>query len=405
MMVNEIFSGNKKIRDAVVISPIAKVIGLVIAAVLSIPVLMICGQDDKVLQNFHNRKLAPWPKISGTFNPLGYFSEAKLWIKDRVYPIIEISSITKLFLLDTFEAAPQRRVSMGKNGFIFLNGSSEQDVFSILENVCIKAHSQETANKLQGAVDSLEKFSRTHHVKIDIVVIPTLPSIYADNLPLSVPGRIRSACMERSKNHSPLVALSETSDGRFTYPLYAMNAARGDDGFFPKANYHAVGMSLSVARDTYLRARNLQLPVNERLVIGAGPSEILASYGIIRNYPVYEIKNDSLKPDLKTATEVGSLAQSFFNAPQVEAQAFNTSGRVNQESVLMLSDSFGGHAAGVFATAFNQLYHVTTNNMPDERALLLFNRLNKAWHFERVILLVQEGNTDRILNWSRALQK
>jgi len=62
----------------------------------------------------------------------------------------------------------------------------------------------------------------------------------------------------------------------------------------------------------------------------------------------------------------------------------------------MLSDSFGDWASFAFAGAFRQLIHVNTNDLRRRQASRLLDRLTEFDRIDRVILLVQEGNTERI---------
>ena len=395
--------GVEKKRDASVIAPSARILTSAIAALLLLPVAMIGIQNNAELESFHNRSLRQWPKAQ-LFNkrPVDYFNTAKGWLSDRIFPIIEVSLASKKALLYVLNSSPQKRVTMGRNGYLFLNGSSESDVYGIFDNACLSAHEPAISVALKAALQSVSSYSRNRGITVDVVVVPTMATIYANNLPNSVPIKFRAACSERSKGNSPLVVLAEQSGGKFAYPLLEMNAARDDEAFFPKANYHPRGLSLKVARDTYLLKQRLSPPSGEMLELGSVPSEILSSYRIVRNLPVYHLRNEALVVSPSNAEVLAKLAGDLFTVPRIETHAYESPNAPNRETVLMLSDSFGSFSSEVFAGAFGKLLQINTNDMPESNAPVLVDRIDKTQKIDRIILLVNEGNIGRVINWAKA---
>lgn len=390
-------------RDAALVAPSARWLTTAIAGLLFLPVVLIGIQNKVNLEAFHNRLLRPWPAVDlFQKSPVEYFGAAKGWLADRVFPIVGVSQLTKATLLDVLGSPPQRRVTMGRDGYIFLNGSSDADVYGIFDSVCVRAHESAMSRKVAAALTSLAAYSQARGVKVDVVVVPTMASLYAENLPDSVPTKYRTACGERAKGNSPLIEVASQSDGRMTYPLREMNAARGDAAFFPKANWHANGLSLKVARDAYLGRRALALPTSERLELTSGQSEILSTYRIARNFPVYRILDDSLAEKPAEAEALANLTRDLFSVPRVVTHAYESTTAPNRETVLMLSDSYGDFASGVFGGAFGKLLHVTTNDMAERNAPMLVDRVAKVQKLDRIILLVMEGNLERVINWAQA---
>ncbi|MBF0482188.1 MAG: hypothetical protein HQK81_06370 [Desulfovibrionaceae bacterium] len=389
-------------RDNVHISVSAKFIASIVAILLSLPVVLIGLQGRGDLESFHNRILNEWPRFPLWEDPKKYFADAKLWIDDRVYPIIQLSVFRTELLLNVFDRPPQKRITIGKNGFIFLNGGTESTVFSIFEEVCINSHRESVAADLRDALATLQAYSKRSGIIFDVVMVPTLPTVYGDYLPESVPEKIRGACRERAAGRSPLIELSRNSAGRFCYPLLEMNAARGDEAFFPKANFHAYGMSMKVVRDAYLSARGLAIPTHERLEPGRFPAEILTMYRIVKNIPAYRFGNDAIHEYKGAAMVFAKRIKDLFRAPKIDTRILSCSTAPNGETVFMLSDSFGTNASEVFAGAFRRLLQATSNNMPDSQAPILLDRVKKMEHIDRVILLVEESNAGRIIDWARA---
>lgn len=386
-------------------APLARLVTTTIAGLLLLPVLLIGIQDKADLEVFHNRSLNHWPATQLIEkSPVEYFKAVKGWLGDRVFPIIGVSLWVKTILLDVLGSPPQRRVTMGRDGYIFLNGASDTDVYGIFESVCVRAHDPAMSRKVAKALEALTTYVQSTGIKVDVVVMPTMASLYADKLPNSVPEKYRSSCGERSKGNSPLIELAARSAGMFTYPLREMNATRDADGFFPKANWHPSGLSLKVARDNYLIRQNLALPDKERLQLDSGPSEILATYRIIRKFPLYRVLADGLEERTAESEKLANLIRDLFPVPRVITHTYASTTAPNKETVLMLSDSFGDLSSGVFAGAFYKLLHVTTNDMPEHNAPVLVDRVAKNQKLDRIILLVMEGNLERVTNWAKAFE-
>ena len=403
MLTRTSIFGEKRKRDASVIAPSARILTSAIAALLLLPVAMIGIQNNAELESFHNRSLRHWPEAKLFIKkPVDYFNATKGWLGDRIFPIIEVSVASKKALLYVLNSSPQKRVTIGRNGYLFLNGASESDVYGIFENGCLRAHEPAISVALKAALQSVSRYSRNRGITVDVVVIPTMASIYANNLPNSVPIKIRAACSERSRGNSPLVVLAEESGGKFVYPLLEMNAARDDEAFFPKANFHPNGLSLKVVRDTYLLKQRLSQPSGEILELGSGPSEILSSYLIVRNFPVYNLRNEALVVSPSNAEVLAKLARDLFTVPRSENHAYESPNAPNRETVLMLSDSFGGFSSAFFAGAFSKLLQVNTNGMAESNAPVLVDRIDKTQKIHRIILLVNEGNIARVISWAKA---
>jgi hypothetical protein len=71
----------------------------------------------------------------------------------------------------------------------------------------------------------------------------------------------------------------------------------------------------------------------------------------------------------------------------------------------MISDSFGNASAEIFAGAFRELLHVTTNDIKAELLPELLKRVAVLGRIDRIIMLVEEGGTDIVVAWSNSLAK
>ena len=382
----------------------AHVLIAISCGLLLIPILGIRLQSNAALERFHNRILSPWPQTSEFLvDPAHYFVDARNWLADRAFPIVESSILYKKALFFGLHTPPQHRVSLGDDGFIFLNGASEDSVNGLLNSICIDAHSETLSAQLQRALASLSDFATLHKMAVDVVIVPTSATLYADYLPLSVPPKYLDACRAREIGASPLTRIQKQAGINFIFPFAAMKAARDDEGFFPKGNWHASGLSLSVVRNAYLATLNVQTPIDEKLQRGSAPSEIMASYGITLNLPIYFLHNGHVTPNRERMTELTKSVGDLFSNPFFVAHYFENAQPVVSENVLMISDSYGDLASEVFAGAFKSLTQLGINNLPREHLPQLIERVVRLEHIDRLVLLVQEGGSEQIVEWAKVL--
>lgn len=380
----------------------ARILIAICCLFLLVPIVGIPLQNEAALEQLHYHTLSKWPKTDGLFgSPVHYFSQARSWLADRAYPIIGASMLSNKVLYSVFRTAPQIRLTLGKDGFLFVNGHSDDTVNELFDNLCIKAHSGPAKEHLQNAFASLAKFAQARAIAVDVVIVPTMATLYGDYLPASVPPTYLSACRQRVSGDSPLLRIPKQAGMNFLYPFPQMKAARNDEAFFPKGNWHASGMSLKVVRDAYLALLGVQGEVDDRLVRGTAPSEILASYGIIADFPIYFVRNEHVRRDPDRLAALVKEVSDLYPYPSFAANYYVNSSPVIPESVLMVSDSFGDRASEVFAGAFKSTFQVASLQKENMRELI--ERVSRLEGTTRLILLVQEGGVEQIVAWADAL--
>jgi hypothetical protein len=379
-------------------------IGLV-CAVLLLPVVGLRFQTEASLERFHNRTLNKWPATAEfAADPVRYFGTAKAWLADRVYPIKQASLLHKKLLFFVLHTPPQRRVTLGQHGFIFLNGPSDQELNTIFETACIRAHSADSARRLERALDAFLRYGQHQTLRVDIVIIPSMATLYGDYLPLSVPEKYRTACAERAQGKSPLLEIQSPAGLTFSFPFAQMKAARNDEAFFPKGNWHASGLSLKVVRDVYTSQLNVATAVDERLELSSAPSEIMRGYGITKKLPFYIIHNANLKSDPERNSALQASIGDLFRVPRFTTHALSNAQPTIDEALLMVSDSYGERASRTFAGAFRSVLQVTTHGLLDDKLAELITRVRGLETVDRLVFLIQEGNLDVLVSWSRVLE-
>lgn len=381
----------------------ARLLTSLLSVLLLLPVAGIRLQDPVELRRFHTRTLTELPRAdSFAANPVGYFRQARSWLADRVFPIVQASILNKNILYYVLHTPPQRRVTLGDDGYIFLNSGSDDTLNETFEATCIRSHQETLAPQLEGALQAIRQFAHARGMALDVVVIPTSGTLYGDRLPASVPRRYREACTARASGDSPLSRFTPPPDVTFSFPFMPMREARDVPGFFPRGDWHAQGMSLKVARDAYLSLRNVAPPQSERLILTQGPSEIMASYGINVPQPMYVIQNDQIRDDPPQREALARAVSDLFIDSTISTHAYVNRSAALDESVLMVSDSYGVAAASVYAASFRELRQVLANSLPPENIATLIDRSRSLRRTDRLMLLLQEGSVNALILWSEA---
>jgi hypothetical protein len=384
----------------------ARLILLIVSVLLLIPILGITIQQKPALENFHQRTLPNWPE-GGVFaaDPAQYFAEAKTWLAFRVWPIIDVSIFQKSLLLSALATPPQRRVTLADNGFIFLNGTDDGHVNNILNMVCIRAHSDEVSNAFAMALPRVASYARAIGVPIDVEVYPSPETLYGDRLPPSVPHTYRDACAAAAKGNSPLLRIASPPGLAYVFPFTEMHAARDDEAFFPKANWHADGMSLKVGRDAYLQRLGIDGQIHETTKLTTSASELLVTYGIFKYLPIYKITAPSVSDDTEANTRMRDAITPLFLNPRFITNAYKNTDPVTDETLLILSDSYGNLASEMYAHAFRRVLQVMANDTKPDTAAEMIRRIRETTKIDRVLVLMQEGNTDRIVEYAATFDK
>lgn len=382
----------------------ARVLSLGLAVCLLLPTLGIASQQDAELERFHNHRLTSWPeRRSFRADPVAYFQRARTWLAERVFPVQAATRLQKGLAYRLLRGTPEARVTLGQDGHVFLNGRSNARLNDLFETACVRAHAPATARALERGLKGWAKTAKKQNIVVDIVIVPTAASIYADKLPIEVPEAYRQACMERTQGRSPLLALQSPDLERlhFLYPLPQMLAHRADAAFFPRANWHPTGLSLQVVRQAYLATLQVPGVVDDTLTLGQTSAEILLPYGIEQSQPTYLMRNANVAVDRELDAQVrAAVAAMYPDGSRFVTHAFSNRKPLIAQSVLMLSDSYGDLGSEVFAGVFQSLIHVNLNSMSGA-PLSLVERVRQQRQVDRLLLFYQEGSAPTLPSLNR----
>lgn len=389
------------------ISRRARLLACLTALALLAPVAGMNLYTKHQLESFHNRRLNAWP-VDSVFlsNPPSWFRESRAWLADRIFPIHRAAQWRRYLLLHVLHTPPQNNVALGDEGYVFLTGVDEGARYGIIEGACINAHTAEAGAALRRALAQLAQYSERSGIAVDVIVLPTLLTMYPERLPRSIPQRYRDACAAPARGESPLLDITPPAGLHYSFPLPELRAARGDDpAFFPQADWHANGLSMKVARDSYLRQLGLAPPATEHLKRIDRPSEILLMHGIRSTRPAWQIDSDTVGPDAAGHDAFRAAIADLSPNPRFITFGWKNSAPLRAENVLMVSDSYGQLTAPLYTAAFSNMVQVTANDFKNTAVPLLVQRTRETRGIDRLILLVHDGSIFRIFGWASALQR
>ncbi len=385
-----------------VLSGWARAILVAVGFVLLFPFAAMRGQTDDQLEAFHNRVLTQWPQRDSFWrSPSAYFSAINAWFADRAYPIIAVTYLKNNFLYFGLNTAPMPHITIAGDRFVFLNGNDDTSVNDMIEGTCLGLSDPSEMARLQAAVDEIAQFARHHAVEVDVVLVPTIPTLYGDRLPRSIPSADRTACSNLSKGSSYLAHIASSPGTRFSYPFSAMYDHRDDKAFFPIGNFHPGGWSVKTARDAFLHDIGVKAPTGETVQFTTGPSELLLDHGVVAPFPVYKVSTSGITSDGKLEAAIVADTVRFYDNPLDSIHAYRDPSAPDPESLLMLSDSFGEGAGLSYAAAFQ---HVVQMAAPARDVAGLLATIAKLTRVDRVVLLFNEGNYGSVIEIGRSLR-
>jgi hypothetical protein len=373
-------------------SPAARLQIAIVAGLLSIPAVIIPTQNTEQLAQFHKRYLAEWP-YADSFgpDPVRYFRQAGKWFADRIGFIHPAAQIQKAILMYALRTPPEHRITLGRDGFIFLNGPSEQYINRIFEDQCIHSHSDAAVANVAMNLPALVRLGRKFGVPLHSIAVPMMSTLYADHIPHSVPDKIRNACLAVFNDNSALEKVAAQRNLNFLYPFAEMKALRNEKGFFPQANFHPDGLSVKTVRDAYLKTAGLSPVTGETIELGAAPSELLETYGLEINYPTWIIKNANVGRDNQASAAISEKLSPLFKIPPV-VTVFTNRGPASKIG-LLLSDSVGIRAAPTFAGGFRRLIWVYLREMKQPENLeQIVEGVASSEHLDNIIVMLNEGS-------------
>ncbi len=225
--------------------PGAKRLTLFLIVALSLPLIASLWTDHKARLDWEKCPLASYSAIREASSITDFFKAIEAYINDHIgfaRPLNQLYRKAQFYLLGD---SPIANVSVGKDGFIFLNSFDATKPMAVLEKNCkpspiFKRHALQHARQIS---DGLAHYG----VPITFAVIPSKPFLYPEKLPDSVPKEIREACLSNSAEKTVAGHLRANSGTQFSmyYPAEEMLKKSKNPGFSrrptstPTAQFHS----------------------------------------------------------------------------------------------------------------------------------------------------------------------
>lgn len=382
----------------------SKIMLILIATVLLVPLMMVPFQSEKQLEQFHNRKLSHLPAEALFFKePDKYFHHFELWLNDRIGFNRQVVDIFKKFIFYILHDSPSPNVSV--NGqFAFLNSHSADPntKFSAFIHTCPDPIAYDKIfYQLESAMLSIATYVRSKGINPVFVVAPSKPALYPEQLPLSVPKSIRSNCFKLQQSNNPLVLLSKKYPQLVVYPFLESLALRNTEQFYPPENFHFNGMSAHVLSKVFfakleradphlsnvsatLRSREGDLTVTLGFQWSVKIWQFdYAPYGVRRVWPHEQelVERNFLRTDELKKWYPRLLDFSFWLVDKP----------ITDKTALIFSNSFGAFTAPHLARGYKKLFHLNISNVDDENIKFLFESIIARYKPEEFLFVFHDA--------------
>jgi hypothetical protein len=381
-------------------SSTAKAVIVALSLVLLAPLALINLQSTDSLVRFHNRSLASWPDlIKDRRNPALYFDGLNRWISDRMYPIIALNRLKTGFTYYVLKQPPSPNVSMGANGLLFLNGADAAHENNLVDSSCVEAADPAALRRLEAALERIAAFGKSRGTPIDVLMVPTIPVLYGDRLPRSLPSALREACLASFLRQGTVSAIRVPDGMHFIYPFAELKTLRDDSAMYPNGNYHASGLSVRTASDAVLRSIGA-VPSTTALVQVEGPSEVLGSRDLRVSFPRYVVNSLWVAADDEITAALNDVTALYRDDPGQTIVAYRNPTAPNPVSLFILSDSFGTNQASDLSFAVQSVIQMQT---PHRDVAGMIDAVRGVVAVDRMLLVFNDTNLGRLSEFGEHL--
>jgi hypothetical protein len=241
-----------------------------------------------------------------------------------------------------FGETPSEQTVFGLHGRLFLTSHSAASPYSLIGLTCGLGVDDAMLDRLAAELDDFLRQARSWAPETYLMVVPTAPVLYFEELPLWVRAQCPSSkMMDRLMSH-----LSGQLHSRLFYPLPAMLAAKSQGDVVPLTNFHWQGLGAEVAAASFAEGR-LGLP--RRIALPTIQQTLPSDIAFL--VPGMPTSNVVIDPDFAPAgvgycaggacfPEWGSMAAIINELTRVRSPL------AGDQKLLILSDSFGKEIVG-----------------------------------------------------------
>lgn len=377
-------------------------IALIVGLLALPPVVGLIDNNAQAIRTMEHRDIAAWPPLRLLQSNAPEFIEAsEAWIKDNIGFRFQANALYQKLRLGSFRNAPQPNITIGLDGHVFLNSADATKPYLFFEALCLEQAnpSPEMLQTLDATLAAATRLFRRRGAQVTFAIVPATPSLYADKIPLSLPGHYRSACLTYSGKDHALARLQRQGEStdryRIFYPYSLFTAHKDEPYFWPKERFHWEG------RSAYLFARHL--------LKASGVIETLLLDDAAKIVPV----DDDLAGFFGFSRPVSAYVYPYTGQPLVRitepwARGFSrketfshllTKGSLSDKSALMVANSFGGMIVAHLARGFRHLYTLDTNWLMQEEQATVLATVIEHIRPDYVYFVFDDQNVGNLPEW------
>lgn len=342
------------------------------AVFLSLPAIRGLVEDTTKRELIENRTLTTFPglELHSLFTG-SFFSQLDLYLSDHFGYSQKLHRFHQSIVYFVFGDDPVPNLTLGRDGFVFLNSHSRDTPYSAFESLCVRGGSAGDLPSLeQHWPDVLEELKR-RGIRAALAIVPSKPGLYPEMLPRRVPDSIRQACRAYGDTDNSMVRLRREGARRglaIYYPFEEFSAARYSGNFYPKENFHWAGesihlfmlglfdaLAISPTEAYSADPRTTEIKAELSRILGVRLTATIRDF----DYAGFRVTETSREPDF--------IRQWYTRASDFrEASADNP---MTSRTAVVISNSFGAFAVKHLAPAYRRVVQVNVNDvLPGEGA-------------------------------------
>ena len=371
----------------------ARFLLMFMALLLSLP--LFYGKfftDHTARSKRENRTLAPVPQVNLFERPREYFSALDLYLEDHMGCISEASLLHQKMLFYGFRDSPALNLTVGKNGFVFLNAHDRQKKFANFKRLCVEKGNPDIASRFVRPIREIEKYYTTKGYRVVFGTPVSKPVLYPEMLPASVPDDVKQSCVNfRNENVFFLLRNILQKEGvNFYYPFELFFANRDTPYFYPKENFHWNGKSahLFVEKLLLLLEIDVDEEYNKESEVVSGTADLGSIVGFRRKIDVWHYPYTSFDVNPMQQVLAKKLRKYFKNAS--DFSFFRTANAMTERRALIISNSFGAFVVPHIAPAYKELAHVALYRLQEHEKKNFFSSFVDSFAPDDIIFIIHD---------------
>jgi hypothetical protein len=365
----------------------ACMIGVLIAVVLGIPTITSLIRSNN--GTGENRSLAPLPKPpQSTADLLKYTPQLELWVNDHFGLRAKLISLNNKLRHSLFNQFTTIQVISGRQGRIFLSAhATTMAPYSAITTPCGDTFT--SPQKVAVQLNALHESFRHAGMDARIMIVPSSPVIYQEDLPAWLEARCKAATSPIELTLASTHLLSETRKAIY-YPKTEMLGLKEHMDVFPKTWFHWAG-----AGPREVAGLSVQFFWNISTHAGKAIAEqsINTPSDISHIFPGVRLVSLIEQPDHGRSQIEACMGPSCFPslgsaAAKLQEVTSYRNPAAPHHRIIILSDSFGTFIAGWYSRYFREVMHFSTNSL---------NKLNTTETHKFKAYIKEQAQTGHLL--------